>query len=278
MTAMETTSARIARVLGWTEGQVWTSAVGLLFACGLALAALPPLDRSTSALPERFDGVPSASAPEDDADVGVPPAADPGTGLPTYEMGPQLWPSVRPSDVGDGDGEDRRDGDDGGDDGDDDGAGDVPAPTGALVVEEAGWSSTLAGTPLVRVGIPPSGLPVTLRGGKAENVSYVRLSGGATTFTLAVSTEPGAVYLDEVASILLCPLTSDTWTGQPAMKAEEAPAYDCATVAVAGTRAADGTAWAFDLADVPDRTGDHGFALVPAAGGAPEFRVTFTYS
>ena len=153
----------------------------------------------------------------------------------------------------------------------------APAPTTtvpavvALSVRGFGWASSLSGTGLGAADVPEGTMPVATRLGQVDKVSFVRLSGTATTLSLAEDVD-GAREAVGAGAVVICPVTDAAWAEEPDQSLEDAPAWD-ADACVAGTEDAD--TWTFDLAGFADRSGDRGFALVPDATAPPDFQVTF---
>jgi hypothetical protein len=244
--------ARIATLLGLTEGQVYTLAIGLVLASVTLGIGLPAALRQGNAGPTRSVALPPGTpqhieppAAPVEIPVSVPPLpVFPVAALPAF--GTPL-PSPAPP-------------------------GDEVART--LVITAAGWATSDAGTPLADLGVPEGGLPVASRLGSDHRRSFIRLAGDTTLVRLGLVADTGANLLQSSAIIRACPITVEGWTSATAQSFDEAPAFDCAH-AVALRRLDDGT-FVLDLAAFPDRGGARGFALVPAPDAPPDFQVVFS--
>jgi hypothetical protein len=91
---------------------------------------------------------------------------------------------------------------------------------------------------------------------------------GETPGDLVLSVAPEATVTE--ASLRLCPLADASFTPAQGGPASEAPAYDCSTP-IPGTRAADGTSYAFAVAGM-ERDGRLAVAVLPTS---PADRVVF---
>lgn len=243
---------RIARRLGWTEGQVYTIAIGLALAILTISVGLPPALRhrppvSFVALPPGLAPPPPAAAPNEVPFVLPPPAP-----LPTVSFPPIVAPPSTP---------------------------DLPAPAESprpLTIVGAGWAGSDAGSALGTTFVPEGGLPVATRLGKDHRRSFILLDGTETVLRLGLVPQPTANMLDAIAVVQACPITTEGWSPVVAQSFEEAPKFDCTMAAVA-ERAADGS-FVFDLATIPADARARGLALVPGPDAPPTFQVVFSAS
>lgn len=261
----------LAQRLGCTEGQVYTSGLGLLLAVLLLVIGLPPvLERGPATAPASVTeelaateppSVASAPPATPDAVVTTPPADGTPPPLTTNPVAAGS-PRGAPAPAGPPTAE--------------------PAPTpvaprsrGRLAVISSGYTSATGGTPLSGPEVPEDGLPVGVRLGQVDKMSFLRLAGTGTSLRLAVVEDPAANQLEQLAAVEACPITEDGWTiDEPGAPPSQAPAHD-ATRCVAGERESDGS-WTFDLARLAPLEGRAGVALVPVVDGAATFQVTFS--
>lgn len=145
-------------------------------------------------------------------------------------------------------------------------------PPTPLLIRASGWSTRTSGTPVASRGVPAGALPVGMMFGAEDKLSFVRLSGTATTLRLQLAAPEGQ-RTPQAAKIVACPITSD-WQPAEAMSFNEDPEFDCKTSA-AGQLQPDGS-WSFDLSAFPDIAGDKGFALTPIRTGTlDDWQVSF---
>lgn len=259
--------AHVARLVGCTLGQAYTLVVGFLVAVVLLATGVPPAlehrdvapavaqaPRSEVPPPPVVDAAPSPAPapPPPIADFGLPPAFPqfPGDTVTTTTMPPyDAWaPDDEPP----------------------------PPPASPLEVVVSGWASLSGGTPAAAVGVPLGTLPVGNRVGTADKVSFVRLVG--TADFLVLPTDPDGQREPVVGTVAVeaCPIEEAGWQGREGASFEESPTWD-AERCVPGMPAASGH-WSFDLGAFPGRSGDRGFALVPAPDAAADFQVAFSPS
>lgn len=262
----------LAQRLGCTEGQVYTSGLGLLLAVLLMAIGLPPVleghpatapaaateelaatepppvASSPPATPSPVlitpptGGAPSPVAQVPVAAAGSPPGARPPAATPTAEPAP---PPV------------------------------ASRGRARLSVISSGYTSATGGTPLSGPEVPEDGLPVGARLGQVDKMSFLRLAGTGTSLRFGLVEDPGANQLEQVAAVEACPITEEDWSiDEPGAPPSQAPAYD-STRCVAGERESDGS-WMFDLAVLAPLEGGSGVALVPVVDGASTFQVTFS--
>ncbi|MEX2555424.1 MAG: hypothetical protein WEB06_07325 [Actinomycetota bacterium] len=244
---------RLAAWLGWTEGQVYTIAIGLALAVVTASVGLPPAFRERPlarpvALPPGLGQPQPPSAPNE-----VPVALPPPVPLPIPSF-PAPEPFAPPPPVL----EEPKD----------------PAVPRPLTIVGAGWAAADAGSPLANAGVPEGGLPVAARLGTDHRRSFILLDGTETKLRLGIVDTPGANMLEGLAVVQACPVVTAGWTPATAQPFEEAPAFDCTTAAVA--RRLDDGSFLFDLAAIPEAVRANGFALVPGPGAPPSFQVVFS--
>jgi hypothetical protein len=144
-----------------------------------------------------------------------------------------------------------------------------------LRVVAKAWASRTAGTPLAANGVTPGTLPVGVRAGQDDKLSFVRLSGDEDI--LRLSEDPaGAREVQGPVAVRACQVTASGWKEGEAIAIDTAPAYD-AGACVEGVRRPEGF-WLFDLTTFADRTDDRGFALVPGEAGGVDYQVAFKAS
>lgn len=256
----------LARRIGCTEGQLYTSGIGLLVAVALLVIGLPPVLRTGDVVEP--SQVAAASDPPADPPVAVPDVpsepASPGPATPPVPRRPSA-PAPRPS---------------------------APAPRSSrtpdpapaapadggmngLSVVSSGYTSSTSGTPLSGPEVPEDGLPVGTRLGRVDKMSFLRLAGSGTVLRLRLVDEPAAHLLVPVAAVEACAITEEGWAiDEPGAPPQAAPRHDTDRCAP-GSEDADGT-WHFDLARLQPLDGDVGIALVPVTEGATTFQVTFS--
>lgn len=258
----------LARRIGCTEGQLYTSGLGLLVAVALLAIGIPPVLRAggivepsqAAASTEQPAATAPAPAPPPVPDLGTAtpmtrPPARPVTASPVARppaAAPASPTSPSPAAV----------------DPKDDGLEN-------LSVLSSGYTSTTAGTPLSGPEVPEDGMPVGARLGRSDKVSFLRLAGSGTVLHLRLVDDPAAHVLVPLAAVEACAITEEGWSlAEPGASPDVAPAHDrdrCAP----GHEGADGT-WRFDLASLQPLDGDVGIALLPVIEGATTFQVTFS--
>jgi hypothetical protein len=253
--------ARLARLLGCTEGQLYSMVVGLLLLWTISANGLPDVVwNRDSETPAATRAVAPSARPSVDA---------PSPGLlaaPTHER--ELSPvTTAPFDAG---GESTSApplgaADPAGSDGD----------TEAVRVASGGYASTAAGTPLATAGVPDGSVAVGRRGTQTDKVAYLRLTGGGTPLELTVDPEGVSTFAD-LAELRLCIVTEKRWAvGQGDVTPANAPDVDCSD-AVSGKRSTTGDRWTFDVSSL-DLSAIPGVAILPGADAlAPDFQVVFT--
>jgi hypothetical protein len=253
--------SRIAQRLGMTSGQLWTVSLGVLLGSTLLATSVPPVwERRGVAAPVAAAGeavlpppvvVPPQTAgglaaapppaaagmfpePAPPLPVGVTPllpaalAPEPSAGRPAAPA-PSAQPVTPPG----------------------------AAATVPLTVVEAGYSST-GPEPFV----PAGGVPVSARLGARVSTAYLRLSGTATTLTVALSDASGATLRREDAAVRACRIPTDDWRAErpgPPVPVDE---DDCVDGVLAGG------AVSFDLSAYPERADRAGFAVVADLRGS----------
>jgi hypothetical protein len=267
----------LAARLGWSEGDVWTLAIGLSLASLLAVSTIPAALTERSAVSTGAAGTADSSSAPPAADPAVPaeptpdlsvPAPD---GVPPVAAAPPLTPLTPllegPSEQGggggfgsggDGSGPPLPSG--GGDQGPAfGGSGQVFAP---LQISVSGYTAAPDGGLPVGGGndVPADGLPVGSDATGDTFRSFIRLTG--TEPLLVLDLLEGASENEQFAGVRACPIQVAGWTLERGAPLGDGPEFDCAD-AVPGERQEDGS-FRFDLLAFPDRGGDRGFALVPA--------------
>lgn len=146
-----------------------------------------------------------------------------------------------------------------------------PAPAATpLRVTESGYASSFSGTPLEQP--PPDGdLPVEALAGSTTRLSFVRLTGRATTLRLAQVSTRSDVNAAK-AAIQLCRITNPAWTAQRDEPMSQAPPYD-PNDCVKGAKS--GSVWLFTMTRA-DRSSPNGFVIVPVLDASPTFGVTLS--
>jgi hypothetical protein len=142
----------------------------------------------------------------------------------------------------------------------------------ALSISESGYASAAGGTPAEQ-SPPGNGLPVAAVGGNDAKRSFLRLTGTETTLRLKAIAGSTDQITTNQATVKACVITTADWVARRGQKLDAGPAYDlnqCAT----GVASAAGV-WTFDLGYFGPVSAGNGFALVPGAGTAPSFEITF---
>lgn len=145
----------------------------------------------------------------------------------------------------------------------------APPPPVPLSVSGWGWAGSTGAVDVSVSPVPEGTLPVANRLGGVDKVSFVRLTGTATTLRLEEDVE-GAREALGAAAIQLCPIEDAGWAEEPGQSMDAAPTW--ADSCVAGVEADD--AWTFDLSGLGDPASPNGFALVPGADAPADFQVT----
>lgn len=140
-----------------------------------------------------------------------------------------------------------------------------------LTVRGFGWAGSLSGTGLGTATVPEGTMPVGSRLGELDKVTFMRLSGTATKLVLAEDTAGAREAVGE-GLVRACAIVEAGWTEEPDQSLEDAPTIDTDRC-VEGVEV--GNTWTFDLSDFASRTGQAGFALLPATGAPADFQVTF---
>lgn len=252
--------AAVARRLGCTEGQLYSMVIGLLLLWTVSANALPHVvwEHDIAAAPRSV--APATTAPPPPTPVERPAGPLPAPAVEQVAsplVPPPVPPPADPQPP----------------------ATDPPSPATApdpapepLTISAAGWASAAVGSPLATLGVPEGSVPVTRRGGSPFNVAFLRLSGNAGPFELAVD-DSGTSTPTAFAGIDLCAVTDEVWeVGRGDTSLDDAPDYDCGR-AVAGVPSASGDRWTFDVAAL-GAASLPGVALVPA-GDFPEFQIVF---
>jgi hypothetical protein len=148
----------------------------------------------------------------------------------------------------------------------------VTAASNPLRVQQGGYASVFAGTPLEQAP-PGDGYPVETLAGSATKYSFVRLAGGGSVLRLRMLTDEGASLNDATAQVEACHITTGGWAPSRGETLNQAPKYngnDC----VRASRDTSGVwTFRFALGNALDR---EGWALVPVTGDNATFRVTFS--
>lgn len=247
----------LARRFRCTEGQVATAGIGFALAVALLLIGIPPVlrDRPLAAAP---------SAPSSPVAPSPPTTAPPtsmrstSTTRPTTAVAPTAPPSG-------------------------------PAPGGApgeaaeggspralpRSVVDSGYTSSTSGTPLSGPEVPDDGMPVGVRLGQIDKVSFARLAGTAPELHLTLVDDPAANQLVALAAVQVCAVTEPGWVlDRPGAAPDDAPAYDSDRCSQ-GIQDPDGT-WTFDLSGLGTIDDRAGIALLPVFEGPSTFQVTFS--
>lgn len=250
----------IARRLGCTDGQLYTALIGLVLAAVLFAIGIPPVLRN-----DTLAAAPRAAADASSAGETSAPATTTTTGLstPTTLRSPSLVPAPSPNPPVTAAPSNRTP------------AG-APRPRALpRSVVDAGYTSSTAGTPLSGPEVPEDGMPVGVRLGRADKVSFARLAGTAPNLNLALVDDQAANQLVALAAVRACAVTEPGWVlDTPGAPPDDAPSYDdrrCTD----GTQSSTGV-WTFDLAEVGDIDERAGIALVPVFEGPVTFQVTFS--
>jgi hypothetical protein len=143
--------------------------------------------------------------------------------------------------------------------------------TVALAVRGFGWAASLPGTGVGPGAVPAGTMPVGVRLGELDKVSFLRLSGTADTLTLHEDTS-GAREALGAGAVRACAIVEDDWAEQPDQAMADAPKIDT-NHCVAGEEVDN--IWTFDLSAFANRTGQSGFALLPTASAPADFQLTF---
>ena len=250
----------IARRLRCTEGQVFTAAIGFVIAVALFAIGIPPVLRNDDALSAApATGAPSATELSDSttttsttafttptttlrprASDPSPPANAPATVAPARPATSSTAPSGLPRSVVD-----------------------------------AGYTSSTAGTPLSGPEVPEDSMPVSVRLGRIDKVSFARLAGTAPDLNLVLVDDGAANQLVALAAVQACAVTEPGWVlDSPGAPPEDGPTYDDQRCSE-GIQTATG-AWRFDLSDLGELDERAGIALVPTFEGPVSFQVTFS--
>jgi hypothetical protein len=249
----------LAGRVGCTEGQLYTAVIGLLVAVLLLALSVPSVLRGRQVL-----AAPTTPAAALGAGTGVPtPAPTPPVGgslplpaaptvpLPAAGVAPAPAPAASAAPAG----------------------GSLPPIPRAIV--DSGYTSSTAGTPLAGPEVPQDGMPVGVRLGQVDKMSFARLSGSAPQLRLALVTAPGANQLELLAAVRACAVTRSGWTlPGPGAPPADAPSYD-AHRCTDGVQQASGV-WSFDLSRLGSINPAAGIALLPVAEGPLTFQVTFS--
>lgn len=260
----------IARA-GWTEGQVWTAAIGIVVAAVLLSAGIPSALRHQVAtgpvgtLPALFRGTEPQSAPSSIAGSGINPAAVPPVALDTAmatETAPAPVsdaPLALPFAV----------------------ATLAPLPVadnpvaGPLRIVASGWATT--GPTAGQVGDPtvPAGtLPVSARAGRLDKASFLRFTGAMGVLKLTLAMGSALTQQDEASAVIeACTITTANWAAPEGGSLDTAPHYDCGGGQPVVPQS-DGS-WTVDLSRLPPPTATNGVALVPILSGVATFQVVF---
>lgn len=253
---------RAARVLGCTDGQVWTLGLTIVVAAVLLPATLPAGLRPHGDVVIRIASAPAAAGPLAPAPgpVALPPVPGvlPPIPLPQPGLQPQPQPQAQPEPAP---------------------SGPTPVPTSdrtppaseqPLQVVQAGWYDADSEAAVRQQLTPPGDLPVSADRGARAATSVLRLSGNAPNLLLMPNGTPvvGTPVLE------LCRNATADWTGFDAMPVSQAPAVtkEC----VRGT--VDGARWSFALDELGAPDAATGFTLRAVVSGAPTetFAITFT--
>lgn len=272
--ARQGVTARLARRLGCTEGQLYSLAIGALLLTTVSVNALPKVQWDSGPLASGAgflsDGQsPATAAPLTEAPVVVPgpgplapfevPGLGFGDGLPLpnplaeqpepfdpaptpAEFTPAEFPTAEPS-----------------------------VAAGPLQVDDGGFASATAGTPLATLGVPEGSVAVALQAGQLDKVTYLQLSGMGT---LSLAVDPnGGNRLEALAAIQLCPAAPGAIVGRGDVTPQEAPQYDCAKT-VKGVRDPAGTGYTFDLKGLTAQQASS-VAILPVSGTLSDFQIVF---
>lgn len=257
----------VSAFLGATDGQVYTAAIGAVLAVVLLVTGVLPMRERRQPIASVFP--PAGVTTSDDSEfTAAAPAATTTVPLQSLSAAPAPVPprsaavlaapttttTAPPA------------------------ASDPPPPpsaAGPLRVVFGRWSTGPIGESTGHPDVPRDGLPVGARLGEDDTRSYIRLAGGEPILVLAEVEDAVANRSAETAAITACAIVDRGWAVENGVPHEEAPAFDPERCAP-GVRSDDGT-WSFDLSafDAAQRTGDAGFALVPASSEAP-FQVVFS--
>jgi hypothetical protein len=114
-------------------------------------------------------------------------------------------------------------------------------------------------------------MPVGNRIGRLDKATFVRLSGSSSTLVLTENTAGTRESLG-TAAIVACPILSGDWQEKQAQSFDSSPTWATKGCVTASRK---GSTWTFDLTAFADRTGQNGFALVPAANAPADFQIAF---
>jgi hypothetical protein len=256
---------------GWTEGQVWTAAIGFILAAILLGAGIPSALRHEvttgehSLLPSLFRDAQPQSAPSTAAGSDGTPAAPPAvvldTALPadittapsatTPLALPFAVATLAPPPVADNP---------------------VPSP---LRVVASGWATT--GPTPGQIGDPtvPAGtLPVSARAGRLDKLSFLRFTGAMGLLKLTPATGSALTQQDVAsAAVQACTITTAGWAAPEGGSVDTAPQYDCAGAQPLAPQP-DGS-WIVDLSRLSPAAATNGVALVPVATGVTTFQIVY---
>lgn len=265
------TTGRLARRLGWTDGQVLTAVGGLIVATVMTLGGLPPVLRKP-AIPADRAAVPplpaGAATPEPDPVAAASPQpaggpTRPGLGPLPDGAGPSALPGISPAPPNT-----------------------VaappdaiikPTPAGPLTVSASGWYSADGGGPLQAADVPSGALPVAARAAQRYRIAVVRLAGdvGATVLSLKLADGTGTQQLADQAGVVACPLISKDFRPAPNQSLLAAPLFLQDETCAVGHPDKTRRGWTFDLSRYPGRVGA-AFALAPVLSAqAPLFQVSY---
>jgi hypothetical protein len=130
-----------------------------------------------------------------------------------------------------------------------------------------GWASASSGSLISLLDDVPSGsLPVGVRLGRPDKLSFVRFDIQPANVELAVA--PSGQRLPGNAAIAACAITTAGWGSADDMTFTAAPKWDAASCVSGST---DGDTWRFATGGL---RAPNGLALVPASGPV-DFQVAF---
>ena len=141
-----------------------------------------------------------------------------------------------------------------------------------LTIAAKAWASQTAGTPVAGLGVPAGSLPVGTRLGRADKISFIRLTGTDTSLTLELADASGQ-RSPETGAVNACRITDRGWKEGEGLSFAAAPKYDT-NECIIGSRNEDGT-WTFNFLGYEDVSDDRGFALIPGPGAPVDFQVAF---
>lgn len=253
-TSRARSGAAFAALLGATEGQIYTVAIGGVLAIVLLVTGIAPMRQRRDTAPIRPQAGLTTS---DDSEFAAPAPTPPTTTVPALQPeSPQLPPPSPPVATTTTTSAPQT-------------VTATPPPSATtsapLRVVFGRWSTGEVGAATGHPDVPADGLPIGARLGEDDTRSYVRLTGSEPALTLVETDDATANRSIDAAAIKACAITHPGWAIDNGVPHDQGPPWN-AERCTDGVRENDGT-WTFDLSgfDEEQRVGQSGFALVPAA-------------